>query len=61
MIVLKGERSHGEDWNLDLVSAAPPSPGGVDVSADDLTAARAGAPGSFTNPDQPIGKSHDAF
>ena len=61
MIVLQGDRSHGEDWELSLVTAAPLSPGGVDASADGLTTARAGAPGSFTNPDQAIGKSHDAL
>ena len=38
MTVLQGDRSHGEDWVKHSVSAAPPSPGGVDVSADDLTA-----------------------
>ena len=38
MTVLQGDRSHGEGWVTYSVSAAPPSPGGVDVSADDLTA-----------------------
>ena len=38
MTVLQGDRSHGEEWVTYSVSAAPPSPGGVDASADDLTA-----------------------
>ena len=54
MTVLQGERSHGEDWVTHSVSAAPPSPGGVDASADDLTAiSGGGAAGGLTHHELP--------